>query len=196
MNLTATYDKIGWSTFSIPDLKVPTDTHKLFQDSGIPAQFAQWTCVVKSNAFWTHTALSFILFEWSIGVHMITNFNSRELLKQARIYLQITDNFDKFQPLDEDALQIKMKAKADEVFANIEPVTSENAGTRICTRMERETLSRLPKTRAILFTIKTYIKPLERFKKDPEKVRNSEKDVWCHYFPFRSMTDLWKLKSL
>lgn len=51
-----------------------------------------------------------------------------------------------------------------------EPITAQNAGDRLLTRMERETLSRLPKTGAILFTIRTHMKPLSRFQKMPCKV--------------------------
>ncbi len=51
-----------------------------------------------------------------------------------------------------------------------EPITAENAGTRLQTRCERETLSRFPKTGAILFTIRTHMRKLETFKGKPEKV--------------------------
>lgn len=50
------------------------------------------------------------------------------------------------------------------------PVTPENAGDRLCTRCERETLSRFPKSGAILFTIRTHIRALNTFEGRPDKV--------------------------
>ena len=51
------------------------------------------------------------------------------------------------------------------------PVTDENAGWRLHVRVERETLTRLPRTRAILFTIRTYVHRLDRYGRDPARVR-------------------------
>jgi dimethylamine monooxygenase subunit A len=39
-------------------------------------------------------------------------------------------------------------------------VTAENAGERCYLRLERQTFSRLPRTRAVLFTIHTYRAPI------------------------------------
>ncbi len=50
---------------------------------------------------------------------------------------------------------------------NGEGISAENAGERLFTRSERETLSRFPKTGAILFSIRTYIRPLQTFKQRP-----------------------------
>ena len=55
------------------------------------------------------------------------------------------------------------------------PVTAENAGWRLHVRVERETLSRLPRSRAILFTIRTHIHRLEHYGQHPEQVRPA---VW------------------
>jgi hypothetical protein len=51
-----------------------------------------------------------------------------------------------------------------------EAVTAENAGERLSTRCERETLSRFPKTGAILFTIRTHQRQLKSFEGRPDKV--------------------------
>ncbi len=51
-----------------------------------------------------------------------------------------------------------------------EPITPQNAGERLQTRCERETLSRFPKTRAILFTIRTHMRKLDTFEGRPDKV--------------------------
>lgn len=52
-----------------------------------------------------------------------------------------------------------------------EPVTADNAGERLSTRCERETLSRFPRTGAILFTIRTHQRQLKTFEGRPDKVR-------------------------
>ncbi len=50
-------------------------------------------------------------------------------------------------------------------------VTPENAGTRCFLRRERQTLSRLPRTGAILFTIHTYLTPIGEIAADPQERR-------------------------
>ena len=64
---------------------------------------------------------------------------------------------------------------ADEKLSSIltaiqEPVTAENAGERLQTRCERETLSRFPRTGAILFTIRTHMRKLKELEGRPDKV--------------------------
>jgi len=49
-------------------------------------------------------------------------------------------------------------------------ITSENAGDRCFLRVERQTFSRLPKTRSILFTIHTYIDPVSEIVKDADRL--------------------------
>ncbi|GJP29084.1 hypothetical protein CLOM_g75 [Closterium sp. NIES-68] len=44
-----------------------------------------------------------------------------------------------------------------------DPITVENAGWKLFTRSERETFVRLPETGAVLFTIRTHMKPLRVF---------------------------------
>lgn len=48
-------------------------------------------------------------------------------------------------------------------------VTPENAGQTLFTRCERETLVRFPKTQAILFTIRTYIRNLAWYAARPNE---------------------------
>jgi len=43
-----------------------------------------------------------------------------------------------------------------------------DAGDRLFTRCERETFIRLPRTQAVLFTIRTLVKPLRVFQGRPE----------------------------
>ncbi len=50
-------------------------------------------------------------------------------------------------------------------------VTPENAGERCFLRAERQTLSRLPRTEGILFTIHTYLTPISEVAADPQRRR-------------------------
>lgn len=50
-------------------------------------------------------------------------------------------------------------------------MTAENAGQRLHLRVERQTLSRLPKTGAVLFGIRTHMKRLDHFEGRPDAVR-------------------------
>ena len=47
-------------------------------------------------------------------------------------------------------------------------ITPDNAGARVFLRMERQTLRRLPRTQAILFTIRIHQAPLAVFEDDPQ----------------------------
>ena len=49
-------------------------------------------------------------------------------------------------------------------------ITAENAGDRCFLRVERQTFSRLPTTRGVLFTIHTYINPVTEVVQDPSRL--------------------------
>lgn len=51
-------------------------------------------------------------------------------------------------------------------------ITPENAGSKLFLRLERQTLRRLPVSGDILFTIRTYIRPLSDFANRPDVARN------------------------
>jgi hypothetical protein len=99
----------------------------------------------------------------------------------------ISDNPELFQPLVEDDIRRANSGQIinDTVWGSARgPVTAENAGERLCTRCERETLSRFPRTGAILFTIRTHIRMLNTFQSRPDKaaelakaLRNLPKDL-------------------
>lgn len=98
--------------------------------------------------------------------------DAAELLTHVKL-VQVSDNLEKYQPLEEQDIE---KVNAGFNLNNSwlsEPVTAINAGDRLYTRMERETLSRFPKTRAVLFTIRTHMKPLSRFRHKPQNVSPS-----------------------
>lgn len=65
-------------------------------------------------------------------------------------------------------LHLKIVHGADRQW-HLGPVTAENAGERLIIRSERETLTRLPKTQAILFTIRTYRRPLSDLEAQPDQ---------------------------
>lgn len=105
------------------------------------------------------------------SLHMLV---SMRLAKAAGFMLQITDNPILFQPLEEDIIR-KATGGANVNLDWIQEegeVTTENAGQRLSTRCERETLSRFPKTQAILFTIRTHIRTLDHYAQHPERVCN------------------------
>lgn len=54
------------------------------------------------------------------------------------------------------------------VRARIGEITSEDAGKALFTRVERQTLRRLPETGGALFTIRIWLEPLERVAETPE----------------------------
>ena len=62
-------------------------------------------------------------------------------------------------------------ALAHEWHPSRDGITTENAGERVFFRVEYQTLTRLPRTRGILFTIHTYINPLSEVISDPARLR-------------------------
>jgi hypothetical protein len=50
-------------------------------------------------------------------------------------------------------------------------IAAEHAGEQVWLRVERQTLRRLPRTRDVLFTIRTYVEPLARVIDTPEAAR-------------------------
>jgi dimethylamine monooxygenase subunit A len=48
-------------------------------------------------------------------------------------------------------------------------ITADNAGEKVWLRMERQTLRRLPRTRAIVFTIRVHVRPLGHLARCPER---------------------------
>jgi hypothetical protein len=48
-------------------------------------------------------------------------------------------------------------------------ITADNAGEKLWLRLERQTLRRLPRTHAILFTIRVHVRPLHHLARRPER---------------------------
>ena len=60
---------------------------------------------------------------------------------------------------------------AEWVNARKESVTAANAGDRCYFRIERQTLSRLPATQTVLFTVQTFVARMEELAADPARAR-------------------------
>ena len=56
-------------------------------------------------------------------------------------------------------------------------ITDKNAGDRLFIRVERQTVRRLPKTKAIAFTIRVHVDPLSSIKEDLSLVRDLKKAI-------------------
>ena len=56
-------------------------------------------------------------------------------------------------------------------------ITDKNAGDRLFIRVERQTIRRLPKTKAIAFTIRVHVDPLSSIKEDLSLVRDLRKAI-------------------
>ena len=56
-------------------------------------------------------------------------------------------------------------------------ITDKNAGGRLFIRVERQTIRRLPKTKAIAFTIRVHVDPLSSIKEDLSLVRDLKKAI-------------------
>ena len=70
------------------------------------------------------------------------------------------------------ASQLNLAPKLSEEWrrASFE-ITAENIGERLFFRVERQTLTRLPRTQGVLFTIHTYVNPIEDVICDPLRLR-------------------------
>jgi len=56
-------------------------------------------------------------------------------------------------------------------------ITDKNAGDRLFIRVERQTIRRLPKTKAIAFTIRVHVDPLSSIKEDLSLVKDLKKAI-------------------
>lgn len=81
-----------------------------------------------------------------------------------------------FQPADETEIAAAAEGRSER-YSHSHGVTAENAGEMVYLRVERETLTRLPRTQAVLFTIRTFIRPLEYLKTRPEDARRLSEAV-------------------
>lgn len=73
----------------------------------------------------------------------------------------------KFTPLCEDT-----KVEASELALPPDvKITAVNAREHLHTRVEWQTIFRLPKTEAVVFSVRTFVKPLRRLEASPSEVR-------------------------
>lgn len=78
---------------------------------------------------------------------------AEDLVQRNNFFLQVTDTLFQQEPF---AAELQEPPKVEDI--------------RI--RHERQTLRRLPKSRAILFTVRTYLLPLGELAEEPESIRN------------------------
>jgi len=95
-------------------------------------------------------------YEKEIGSRVNNFFNNLPMEKIfQRFNWSIYENSKLFQP-----------ATSKSHIERSETITEDNAGDRLFIRVERQTIRRLPKTQAIVFTIRVHINPLFSLKKD------------------------------
>ena len=95
-------------------------------------------------------------YEKKIGLRVNNLFNN---LPNERIFQRfnwsIYENSNLFQP-----------ANSKSQIERSRTITEDNAGDRLFVRVERQTIRRLPETKAIVFTIRVHVNPLLCLKKD------------------------------
>ena len=95
-------------------------------------------------------------YEKKIGSRVNNLFNN---LPNERIFQRfnwsIYENSNLFQP-----------ANSKSQIERSRTITEDNAGDRLFVRVERQTIRRLPETKAIVFTIRVHVNPLLCLKKD------------------------------
>ena len=82
----------------------------------------------------------------------------------------------KFAPLEMGS-KVSLNAREVPLTTPEDPITAQNAGRRLFTRVERQTVFRLPKSGAILFTVHTFVKPLHRLESQPEQACASDLNI-------------------
>ena len=155
---------------------------------GLPALYAAARqvpddlCLMeKREDGWTLTALSlsagsFFTAEDAIGKSLaglhgpVTGFNTRLLPRVSRIFDGLREDLvlerRNWTLLNTDALHTPTPAP---IRAEIPGIAADQAASRLFTRVERQTLRRLPRTRGVLFTIRVWTSPLGEVLADPER---------------------------
>lgn len=132
---------------------------------------------------WTLTALSlsagsFFTAQDAIGKSLaglhgpVTGFNDRLLPRVSRIFEGLREDLvlerRNWTLLNTDVLHTPTPAP---IRALIPGITADEAAAKLFTRVERQTLRRLPRTRGVLFTIRVWTSPLSEVLADPERAR-------------------------
>ena len=66
-------------------------------------------------------------------------------------------------------------ARSKSIVERSKSITDKNAGDRLFIRVERQTIRRLPKTKAVAFTIRVHVDPLSSVKEDLSLLRDLKK---------------------
>lgn len=130
---------------------------------------------------WTLTALSlsagsFFTAKDAIGKSLaglhgpVTGFNERLLPRVSRIFEGLREGLvlerRNWTLLNTDVLHTPTPAP---IRARIPGIAAEDAADRLFTRVERQTLRRLPRTRGVLFTIRVWTSPLSGVLAEPAR---------------------------
>ena len=106
-------------------------------------------------------------YEKKIGNRVNNIFNKLPIDRIfQRFNWSIYEDESLFQPVKSKALVERSKT-----------ITDKNAGDRLFLRVERQTIRRLPKTRAIAFTIRVHVDPLSSIKEDLLLVKGLKKTL-------------------
>ena len=107
------------------------------------------------------------LYEKKIGNRVNKIFNN---LPNDRIFQRfnwsIYEDASLFQP-----------AKSKSLVERSKTITDKNAGNRLFIRVERQTIRRLPRTQAIVFTIRVHVDPLSSIKEDLLLIKGLKKTL-------------------
>ena len=106
-------------------------------------------------------------YEKTIGSRVNSLFNN---LPNERIFQRfnwsVYENSKLFQP-----------ANSKSQIERSRTITEDNAGDRLFVRVERQTIRRLPETKAIVFTIRVHVNPLLCLKKDLSLLTDLDKAI-------------------
>lgn len=124
------------------------------------------------------SAGSFFTAEDAIGKSLsglhgpVTGFNQTLLPRVSRIFEGLRDDLvlerRNWTLLNTDALHTPTPAP---IRAVIPGIAAEDAASALFTRVERQTLRRLPRTRGVLFTIRVWTSPLSEVLSNPARAR-------------------------
>jgi hypothetical protein len=167
---------------------VETALGRPIPDDGLPPLYAASRqvpddlCLMeRRDDGWTLTALSlsagsFFTAEHAIGKSLaglhgpVTGFNERLLPRVSRIFEGLREDLvlerRNWTLLNTDVLHTPTPAP---IRALIPEITVGEAPSRLFTRVERQTLRRLPRTHGVLFTIRVWTSPLSEVLAEPER---------------------------
>ena len=104
-----------------------------------------------------------------IGLHIHVPAYEKEIGSRVNIFfnkLPIEKIFQRFNWSIYEVSKLFQPATSKSKIERSKTITKDNAGDKLFIRVERQTIRRLPKTQAIVFTIRVHVNPLLSIKKD------------------------------